>query len=158
MTDCRLLNLFVRRVLAAPAAELLQFQTVRRRLAVLGLRIVPLFAITTLQRNNLSGHCSLPVSKLCKLSHSVWERWLSTRPSQAERSSAATDTMLRYLIISAIVPAPTVWPPSRIANRKPFSIATGVISSITRLTLSPGITISVPSGNSAIPVTSVVRK
>jgi hypothetical protein len=44
------------RVLAAPVAELLQLQTVRRRFAVLGLRIVPLFAITTLQRNNLSGH------------------------------------------------------------------------------------------------------
>src|SRR5208282_5736069 len=50
----------MRGVLAAPAAELLQFQTVRCRFAVLGLRIVPLFAITTLQRNNLSGHCSLP--------------------------------------------------------------------------------------------------
>jgi hypothetical protein len=51
-----LLNFFVQRVFAAPAAELFQFQTVRRRFAVLGLRIVPLFAITTLQRNNLSGH------------------------------------------------------------------------------------------------------
>jgi hypothetical protein len=46
----------MQRVLAAPAAELLQFQPVRRRFAVLGLRIVPLFAITALQRNNLSGH------------------------------------------------------------------------------------------------------
>ena len=63
-----------------------------------------------------------------------------------------------YCTISAIVPAPTVCPPSRMAKRKPFSIATGVISSITRLTLSPGITISVPAGNSATPVTSVVRK
>ena len=60
MTQIALLHFFVRRVLAAPVAELLQFQTVRCRLAVLGLRIVPLFAITTLQRNNLSGHCSLP--------------------------------------------------------------------------------------------------
>ena len=32
--------------------------------------------------------------------------------------------------ISVIVPAPTVRPPSRIAKRRPFSIATGVISSI----------------------------
>ena len=63
-----------------------------------------------------------------------------------------------YCTISAIVPAPTVCPPSRMAKRNPFSIATGVISSITRLTLSPGITISVPAGNSATPVTSVVRK
>src|SRR6185436_1264662 len=61
-------------------------------------------------------------------------------------------------IISSTVPAPTVLPPSRIANRSPFSNATGVINSITRFTLSPGITISTPSGNSADPVTSVVRK
>ena len=63
-----------------------------------------------------------------------------------------------YAIISLIVPAPTVRPPSRIANRRPFSIATGVISSISSATLSPGITISVPAGNVATPVTSVVRK
>ena len=61
-------------------------------------------------------------------------------------------------MISATVPAPTVRPPSRMAKRSPFSSATGVISSIARLTLSPGITISTPSGNSADPVTSVVRK
>jgi hypothetical protein len=60
MTQIALLHFLVRRVLAAPVAELLQFQTVRRRFAVLGFRIVPLFAITALQRNNLSGHCSLP--------------------------------------------------------------------------------------------------
>ncbi len=63
-----------------------------------------------------------------------------------------------YLIISEMVPAPTVRPPSRIAKRKPFSMATGVISSTTSCTLSPGITISVPAGSSATPVTSVVRK
>src|SRR5437879_3926228 len=63
-----------------------------------------------------------------------------------------------YCTISLIVPAPTVWPPSRMAKRKPFSIATGVISSITSCTLSPGITISVPEGSSATPVTSVVRR
>src|SRR6266481_4528109 len=64
------------------------------------------------------------------------------RPGGAEPRHHTT-----YVTISAIVPAPTVCPPSRIANRNPFSIATGVISSITRLTLSPGITISVPAGN-----------
>jgi hypothetical protein len=52
----KLLHFFVRRMLAAPAAKLLQFQPVRRRLAVLGGRIVPLFAITALHRNDLSGH------------------------------------------------------------------------------------------------------
>ena len=61
-------------------------------------------------------------------------------------------------MISVTVPAPTVRPPSRIAKRSPSSIAIGAISSTVRLTLSPGITISVPSGSCATPVTSVVRK
>ena len=42
------------------------------------------------------------------------------------------------------MPAPTVRPPSRIANRSPFSIAIGAINSISIATLSPGITISTP--------------
>src|SRR5262245_29794044 len=63
-----------------------------------------------------------------------------------------------YSTISATVPAPTVRPPSRIANRSPFSIAIGVISSTEIDVLSPGITISTPSGRCATPVTSVVRK
>ena len=56
-----------------------------------------------------------------------------------------------------IVPAPTVRPPSRMANRDPFSSATGVISSAVIVVLSPGITISTPSGRCSVPVTSVVR-
>ena len=50
----------MRRVLAATAAELLEFQPLGRRFAVLGRRVVPLFAITALQRDDLSGHGSLP--------------------------------------------------------------------------------------------------
>src|SRR5437773_1785684 len=49
-----------------------------------------------------------------------------------------------YSVISVTTPAPTVRPPSRIANRSSFSIATGWISSIAIVTLSPGITISHP--------------
>ncbi len=63
-----------------------------------------------------------------------------------------------YSIISVTTPAPTVCPPSLIAKRNSLSIAIGVINSILNSTLSPGITISVPSGNVPIPVTSVVRK
>jgi len=62
-----------------------------------------------------------------------------------------------YSRISEIVPAPTVRPPSRIANRAPFSSATGVNSSPVIGVLSPGITISTPSGSWSVPVTSVVR-
>ena len=46
----------MRRMLAAPVAKLLQLQPVWLRLAVLRRRIVPLFAITALHRNDLSGH------------------------------------------------------------------------------------------------------
>ena len=63
-----------------------------------------------------------------------------------------------YSIILATTPAPTVRPPSRIAKRSPSSIAIGAINVATICTLSPGITISTPSGNSHAPVTSVVRK
>ena len=51
-----LLNFFMRRMLPAPAAELLQLDPVRGRFAVLRCRIVPLFAITALHCNDLSGH------------------------------------------------------------------------------------------------------
>jgi len=63
-----------------------------------------------------------------------------------------------YSMILATTPAPTVRPPSRIAKRRPSSIAIGAINVATMLMLSPGITISTPSGNSTAPVTSVVRK
>src|SRR5207247_283076 len=63
----------------------------------------------------------------------------------------------RYSITSVTVPAPTVWPPSRMAKRSPFSMAMGAMSSIVICVLSPGITISTPSGKVATPVTSVVR-
>ena len=65
--------------------------------------------------------------------------------------------MYIYLIIFVTTPAPTVLPPSRIAKRIFSSIATGIIRLILRLIVSPGITISVPSGSSTSPVTSVVR-
>ena len=61
-------------------------------------------------------------------------------------------------MISLTTPEPTVRPPSRIANRRPLSMAIGWMSSIVISTLSPGITISVPSGRFETPVTSVVRK
>jgi len=60
--------------------------------------------------------------------------------------------------IDATTPAPTVRPPSRMAKRRPSSIAIGAISVTSIETLSPGITISTPSGSVTTPVTSVVRK
>jgi hypothetical protein len=52
----QLFHFLMRRMLPASPAELFQFQPVRRRLPVLGLRIVPFLALTALQRNNFSGH------------------------------------------------------------------------------------------------------
>ena len=63
-----------------------------------------------------------------------------------------------HLMIFVTRPAPTVRPPSRIAKRRPSSMATGWISLTEMSVLSPGITISVPSGSVTTPVTSVVRK
>src|SRR5207247_2574800 len=64
----------------------------------------------------------------------------------------------RYLTTSVTTPAPTVRPPSRIAKRSPWSMAIGWMSSISMFVLSPGMTISWPSGSLIEPVTSVVRK
>src|SRR3989440_93527 len=66
--------------------------------------------------------------------------------------------MTSYFKILVATPAPTVRPPSRIANRSCSSIAIGVISSIVIFVLSPGITISTPAASSTLPVTSVVRR
>ena len=63
-----------------------------------------------------------------------------------------------YSMTLATTPAPTVRPPSRIAKRRPSSIAIGAIRVALILMLSPGMTISIPSGNTHAPVTSVVRK
>src|SRR5208282_2196935 len=63
-----------------------------------------------------------------------------------------------HSVILATTPEPTVRPPSRMAKRSFSSIAIGTISSTAIVTLSPGITISVPSGSWTMPVTSVVRK
>lgn len=96
-------------------------------------------------------------------SSSYWPVGMLTTAFSSDRPLARPAKTRRqlvdaYSLISVTVPAPTVRPPSRMANRTPFSIAIGAISSTSRFTLSPGITISVPSGSSEEPVTSVVRK
>jgi hypothetical protein len=50
------LHFFMRRMLPAALAELFQFNPIRRRLPIFGCRVIALFAITALQRNDLSGH------------------------------------------------------------------------------------------------------
>ena len=65
---------------------------------------------------------------------------------------------LSYSTMSLTTPAPTVRPPSRMAKRSSFSMATGVMRATSMETLSPGMTISTPSGRVTTPVTSVVRR
>ncbi len=83
------------------------------------------------------------------------------RPGQA--TSLVCRTPVRhgksdYLRIFVTRPAPTVRPPSRMAKRRPSSMAIGWMRVTFISVLSPGMTISVPSGRSTTPVTSVVRK
>jgi hypothetical protein len=80
----------------------------------------------------------------------LWVRGAGHDPEPTSRNG--------YLVILVTRPAPTVRPPSRIANFNPSSIAIGWINSTDISVLSPGITISTPSGNVTAPVTSVVRK
>src|SRR6185437_16987717 len=81
-----------------------------------------------------------------------------------ERLEADTDLgrvghffLLSQARILVTTPAPTVLPPSRMAKRICSSSATGAMSSIVMVMLSPGITILTPSGRFTVPVTSVVR-
>ncbi len=72
--------------------------------------------------------------------------------------SSAPCTGTNYSITAVTAPEPTVLPPSRIAKRRPSSMAMGLMSSIFIVTWSPGMHISTPSGSVITPVTSVVRK
>ena len=47
-------------MLPATVAEFLQLQPLGHGFPVLGLRVIALFAITALHRNNFSGHFKLP--------------------------------------------------------------------------------------------------
>ncbi len=132
------------RVLTAAATELLKLQPIRSSFLVLRSHVIAAFAITALQHNVIAWHKSFPIG---------------TRASRALIPKARRRRAYpNYSTTSETVPAPTVRPPSRIAKRKPFSIAIGAINSISICTLSPGITISTPCGRCATPVTSVVRK
>ena len=144
---------FMRRVLAAEAAELAEFQPLGRLLLVLRRAVVAPLTVHARQRDDVSHDLNLAGSRLwasgarpvCPAS------MIRTMPGARSLESEA------YSTISVIVPEPTVRPPSRMANRAPFSSATGVSSSPVMDVLSPGITISTPSGSLSVPVTSVVR-
>ena len=125
------------------------------------------FLIINLSVFHLADKC-FTITNLINLRIILFLEYRKTPETLRFRGILRLDTMLSYdnksifrLYYSMIVatrPDPTVRPPSRIAKRSPCSIATGWISSIVISTLSPGMHISVPSGSSQTPVTSVVRK
>ena len=130
----RLFCFLVYRVSPAKAAIFLEGELLRFSLLVSHFRVVSLLTFRACKRYNVGRHGSLFLLRVQKYSLSI------------------------YSMMSMTTPAPTVRPPSRMANRSSFSRATGVIKSTVISMLSPGITISTPSGNFNDPVTSVVRK
>jgi hypothetical protein len=52
----QLFDLFMRRMLPAAPAKLLQLDAIRSRLAILGRRVIALLALTALHCDDLSGH------------------------------------------------------------------------------------------------------
>ena len=79
-------------------------------------------------------------------------RWISSE------SNLSKPQRVIHLMILVTRPEPTVRPPSRMAKPRPGSIAIGWISWTEISVVSPGMTMSVPSGRVMTPVTSVVRK
>ena len=82
---------------------------------------------------------------------------LLTAQGNLDSCRAVPISHLAHSRILVTTPAPTVRPPSRMAKRICSSRATVVISSISIVMLSPGMTIFTPSGSCTGPVTSVVR-
>ncbi len=125
------------------------------------------FAIINLSVFHLADKC-FTITNLINLRIILFLEYRKTPETLRFRGILRLDTMLSYdnksifrLYYSMIVatrPDPTVRPPSRIANVRPCSIAIGWISSIVISTLSPGMHISTPAGNSQTPLTSVVLK
>ena len=141
---------------------------------VLRLVVVPLLTLGAPQRNLFSRHVFLslarplphpppraPLRARWRRSSYVSEFGFTLARSVPDNGVAEGESEVEfavYSMISVTTPDPTVRPPSRIANLNWSSIAIGVINSTSICTLSPGITISTPSGSFAAPVTSVVRK
>ena len=160
-----LLGLPMHRMRSTETAIFLELKPSRRLSLVLGRAVITTFTVGARQRNDVphrpfpSGRRPAPryyaagtPNAQSAVAGRPYSRRAISQPGCLRRGLAS------YSTISEIAPEPTVRPPSRMANRSPFSNATGVMSSISIATLSPGITISTPSGNVATPVTSVVRR
>ncbi len=134
-----LFRLPMQRVFPAMRTILHIFQAARIVTPVLFRRVIPIFTLGARQGDNWAD--------ILFRSHKY----------PVHRTTVKSALLLLYCKIFVITPAPTVKPPSRIANFEPCSRATGTIRSTSRFTLSPGMTISTPSGSLILPVTSMVR-
>ena len=146
-------------VLPAEPAILVLFELVDRLLALVR-RVVAVPALRAHEKH--IAFFGLHLILLSKASSTrVRQKSSAKFASRAPRSEVERGRVWQEIIYSMILvttPAPTVRPPSRIAKRSCSSIATGVRSSISSFTSSPGMHISAPSRRLAVPVTSVVRK
>ena len=125
------------------------------------------FSILNLSVFHLTDKC-FAISNLINLRTILFLEYRKTPETLRFRGILRLDTMLScdnksifrlyYSMIVATRPDPTVRPPSRIANVRPWLIAIGWMSSIVISTLSQGMHISVPAGRLHTPVTSVVLK
>jgi len=129
-------------------AEFLYLQPTGRKFFILRRCIITTLTFRTGECNNIAHNLAFFQQISC----------LMMRPFSGHIIRDGVSLFPVYLITSVTRPAPTVRPPSRIAKRMCCSIAIGVISVTSIVTLSPGITISTPSGSVMSPVTSVVRK
>jgi hypothetical protein len=150
----------------------LQLKAIRIITTILLRCIVSLVALSALQSDNhpyrffchfrLKGGGEDKKLSLAPLTPFYWSvgclRWTDANRSENQQLRSSRQLSgTNYSMILVMTPAPTVRPPSRMAKRLPASNATGTINSTFRFTLSPGITISTPSGNCTLPVTSMVR-
>jgi len=140
-------------VMTTPLAILLQLDTLRIILLVLLGRIVAALALSACHRDQRTHEFSFTSFQLAGISTHE-----SARGALVRAPRIIANVFEYYSMILVTRPEPTVRPPSRIANLRPSSMAIGWMSSPVMVTLSPGMTISVPSGRCATPVTSVVRK
>src|SRR5690606_24503256 len=117
-----LLRFLVQLMRVAARAILLPLNALRVQALVLGGEVIAVFALAAREDDLVAGH-GRSSDLLSKFELSVvtgrQRAWLT--PSAG---------CLHHLRIFVTTPAPTVRPPSRIAKRRPSSIATGVIRSI----------------------------
>ena len=145
-----LLCFLMGRALIATRAIFYLLKTLSHGLFIARGSIITLFALGARQYRQFA-HIYFPLVLLRPARRSTDHSWPNCRAGFSQKTSCD------YLITFETVPAPTVRPPSRIAKRIFSSRATGAISWTVNSTLSPGITISTPSGSWISPVTSVVR-